>query len=384
MRTGRRPLKYANACGACAVSRHGCTPAYPALGTGVLSRRGVVRPDLRNDTALEQIHWATNRQGRMGGDWSTMRVFAFDHRMQLEEMAGYTPAKGGAFKELCLEPRRCGCRTGGRAMASCATTASGKGAACGEGTGLLDRAAPANGRARDPLELEQELGADCGGLEAWAREDVVKVLCFCHPMTMPDARGTGRRRSGGFRGVAPERAGIPAGGDPSKVGPVDDMTTAHADRTVLRHRRLSRLVEAGADGDGGGVENAIAAIEAHDRHTRGIVVLGLDAPGASWRPVSRWRRHSRWCAGFAVGRTIFGGGAGLAGRADRRRGCGRAMARRYAPALRGSGTGAGGARCGDGGVQAGGAAPSGWGRIPGYLDMKEGFGSGDENAGRSG
>ena len=88
-----RALEYANACGALAVSRHGCTPAYPSLAElEFFLKRGVVRPDLRNDPELEQIHWATNRKG----DWSTMRVFAFDHRMQLEQMPGYTPDRGGA------------------------------------------------------------------------------------------------------------------------------------------------------------------------------------------------------------------------------------------------------------------------------------------------
>ena len=92
-------LKYANACGAFAVSRHGCTPAYPSLAElDFFLERGIVRPDLRNDQALEQIHWSTNRHG----DWSEMRVFAFDHRMQLEEMEGATPEKIGAFKKLCL------------------------------------------------------------------------------------------------------------------------------------------------------------------------------------------------------------------------------------------------------------------------------------------
>jgi len=79
---------YANACGAFAVSRHGCTPAYPSLAEmEFFLARGVVRPDLRNDQPLEQIHWSTNRTGA----WSEMRVFAFDHRMQLEEMEGATP-----------------------------------------------------------------------------------------------------------------------------------------------------------------------------------------------------------------------------------------------------------------------------------------------------
>jgi 5-dehydro-2-deoxygluconokinase len=74
-------LKYANACGAFAVSRHGCTPAYPSLEElEFFFERGIKQPDLRNDAELEQIHWSTNRHG----DWSTMRVFAFDHRMQLE------------------------------------------------------------------------------------------------------------------------------------------------------------------------------------------------------------------------------------------------------------------------------------------------------------
>ena len=41
-------LKYANACGAFAVSRHGCTPAYPSLAElEFFLDRGVVRPDLR-------------------------------------------------------------------------------------------------------------------------------------------------------------------------------------------------------------------------------------------------------------------------------------------------------------------------------------------------
>uniref|UniRef100_UPI0025BBF5DB 5-dehydro-2-deoxygluconokinase n=1 Tax=Marivivens sp. TaxID=1978374 RepID=UPI0025BBF5DB len=93
-------LKYANACGAFAVSRHGCTPAYPSLEElEFFFERGIKQPDLRNDAELEQIHWSTNRHG----DWSTMRVFAFDHRMQLEEMEGYTLARGGEFKELCLK-----------------------------------------------------------------------------------------------------------------------------------------------------------------------------------------------------------------------------------------------------------------------------------------
>ncbi len=175
------PLKYANACGAFAVSRHGCTPAYPSLEElNFFLRRGVMRPDLRNDPELEQLHWSTNRHG----DWSEMRVFAFDHRMQLEAMTGYTLSKSGAFKELCLQAALrvqngqpgygilCDDRIGKRALYA----ASGSGLWIGR---------PCEWPGSRPLTLEPALGLDCGGVSEWARENVVKVLCFCHPDDEP-------------------------------------------------------------------------------------------------------------------------------------------------------------------------------------------------------
>ena len=84
-------LKYVNACGAFAVSHHGCSPAYPSMMEfRFFLRRGVVRPDLRHDSELEQIHWSTNRRSLNAGHWSNLRVFAFDHRAQLEEIEGYS------------------------------------------------------------------------------------------------------------------------------------------------------------------------------------------------------------------------------------------------------------------------------------------------------
>ena len=325
-------LKYANACGAFAVSRHGCTPAYPSLTElEFFLGRGVTRPDLRHDAELEQIHWATNRQGRMGGDWTTMRVFAFDHRMQLEEMAGYTPAKGGAFKELCLEAALrvqdgrpgygilCDNRIGKRALHAAS------------GTGLwIGR--PCEWPGSRPLELEPELGADCGGLEAWAREDVVKVLCFCHP---DDDAGMRAAQEATVRRLfeASRRNGLEFLLEviPSKVGPVDDMTTArlieqfYAIGVYPDWWKLEPMVTAAA------WENAIAAIEAHDRHTRGIVVLGLDAPEAELAASFAVAAAFPLVRGFAVGRTIFGAVARdwLAGRIDDEAAVS-AMAARYA------------------------------------------------------
>ncbi|SIS99781.1 bifunctional 5-dehydro-2-deoxygluconokinase/5-dehydro-2-deoxyphosphogluconate aldolase [Paracoccus saliphilus] len=296
-------LKYANACGAFAVSRHGCTPAYPSLTElEFFLKRGVIRPDLRNDAELEQIHWATNRHG----DWSSMRVFAFDHRIQLEDMEGYTPEKGGAFKELCLKAALrvadgrpgygilCDNRIGKRALHAAS------------GTGLwIGR--PCEWPGSRPLELEPELGPDCGGLQEWARENVVKVLCFCHPdddaATRADQEATVKRLF-----TAARRDGLEFLLEiiPSKVGPVDDQTTA-----IL----IRQFYAAGIYPDWWKLEplktraawsNAISAIEEHDRHTRGIVVLGLDAPEAELAASFEVAAGFDLVRGFAVGRTIFG------------------------------------------------------------------------------
>lgn len=299
-------LRYANACGAFAVSRHGCTPAYPSKAElEFFLERGVVRPDLRHDRELEQIHWSTNR----AADWPELRVFAFDHRIQLEEMAGATPDKIGAFKKLCLEAALrvqdgrpgygilCDNRLGRAALHA----ASGSGLWIGR---------PCEWPGSRPLALEPELGSDCGGLDEWARENVVKVLCFCHPDDNPEMReqqeATVKRL---WEASRRNRLEFLLELIPSKVGPVDDDTTA----TLIR-----QFYAAGVWPDWWKLEpmtsrtawaNAIAAIETHDRHTRGIVVLGLDAPEAELSASLTAAAGFPLVKGFAVGRTIFGDAA---------------------------------------------------------------------------
>lgn len=301
--TWPRALEYANACGALAVSRHGCTPAYPSLEElRFFLRRGVARPDVRNDAALEQVHWATNRRDA----WPAARIFAFDHRMQIEEMAGYTPERGGAFKELCLRAALevqagrpgygilCDNRIGRRALHAAS------------GTGLwIGR--PCEWPGSRPLALEPELGPDCGGLEEWPRDNVVKVLCFCHPDDDP-ALSAGQEETVRRLFTAARRNGLEFLLEiiPSKVGPVDDTTPAAL---------ISRFYAAGIYPDWWKLEPlrtraaweaAIAAIEENDAHTRGIVVLGLDAPEAQLAASFEVAAGFGLVKGFAVGRTIFG------------------------------------------------------------------------------
>ena len=296
-------LKYANACGAFAVSRHGCTPAYPSEAElAFFLSRGVVNPALRHDAELEQIHWSTNRPG----DWQDIRIFAFDHRKQLEDMDGASPARIGAFKQLCLAAALsvqdgrhgygilCDNRLGRKALHA----ASGTGLWIGRPTELPG--------AR-PLRLEPEVGDDCGQLVEWARENVVKALCFCHPDDSPTLRAeqeaTVHRL---FTAARRNRLEFLLEIIPSKVAPVDDDTVATL---------IDQFYAAGIYPDWWKLEpmqsrtawqKAIDAIERHDGHTRGIVVLGLDAPEAELAASFRVAAAFPLVKGFAVGRTIFG------------------------------------------------------------------------------
>jgi 5-dehydro-2-deoxygluconokinase len=306
-------LSYANACGAFAVSRHGCTPAYPSWAElRFFLERGVTVPALRKDAELEQVHWATTRHG----DWPVLRVFAFDHRSQLEEMDGATAAKIGRFKGLCLAAALevqagrpgygvlCDGRLGREALWAAA------------GTGLwIGRPAEAPGSR--PLRLEPELGADVGELGEWPLAHVVKVLCFCHPAD-DDALWAEQlavlRRL--FEAARRNRLELLMEVIPSKVGPVDEATLPAV---------IGRIYEAGIFPDWWKLEPlgsaaawaaASAAIRARDPNVRGIVVLGLEAPEAELAASFALAAREPLVKGFAVGRTIFAGAARgwLAGR----------------------------------------------------------------------
>ncbi|MFN7268696.1 MAG: 5-dehydro-2-deoxygluconokinase [Cereibacter sp.] len=295
-------LTYANACGAFAVSRHGCTPAYPSLQElQFFLERGVKVPALRKDAALEQMHWATNRTR----DWPDLRVFAFDHRMQLEVMDGATPEKIGAFKLLCLEAALqvsggkgghgilCDSRLGRQALYSAA------------GTGLWI-ARPAEWPGSRPLTLEPEIGPDCGGLSEWPLDHVVKVLCFYHPGDTAEMKaGQEAVVTRLFHAARRNRLELLLEIIPSKVGPVTDSTSAEV---------IQRFYDIGVFPDWWKLEpfatdaawsNACAAITRNDPHTRGVVVLGLDAAESALAASLALAARHDLVKGFAVGRTIF-------------------------------------------------------------------------------
>ena len=326
-------LRIANACGALAVSRHGCTPAYPSeIELRDFLENGPATSAVRHDTRLEHIHWATNRSRA----WPSLRVFAFDHRAHLEEIAresGAAMRRGaadrgdatdrivgdsrdapedtavtariGAFKRLCLEAALqvadgrdgygilCDGRLGRDALYAAA------------GTGLwIGR--PVERPGSRPLRLE--IGDDIGSaLAEWPAEHVVKVLCFFRPDDPEDLRAdqeaTVKRLAEAARANALD---FLAEIIPSKFGPVDDTTTAAV---------IERFYEIGVHPDwwklepmvsDGAWRNVCGSIDACDPHCRGIVVLGLDAPFEDLQASFQVAARHEMVKGFAVGRTIFG------------------------------------------------------------------------------
>ena len=270
-----------------------------------MSLGGIKRADLRNDVELEQVHWATNR----AGVWSSVKTFAFDHRLQLEEMDGYTLKKGAAFKELCLQAALqvqdgrpgygilCDNRIGRSALHKAT------------GTGLwIGR--PTERPGLRPIEFEPELGEDLGKFREWARENVVKLLVFVHPDDDVETQQEHITRVKRLF-TAARRNGLEFLLEiiPSKVGPVDDETSA----TLIQS-----FYDAGVYPDWWKLEpfkteaawqNAVEAIERNDPRTRGIVVLGLDAPEAELAASFALAAKQPLVKGFAVGRTIFGDAA---------------------------------------------------------------------------
>lgn len=295
-------LKYANACGAFAVSRHGCTPAYPSWEElQFFFDYQIKRPDLRNDVLLEQVHWATNRHL----DWVELKVFAFDHRSQMEEMKGATAEKIGEFKSLCLQAALqvsggekgfgilCDGRLGQEALFTAADTD-------------LWVGRPAEWPGSRPLDIEPDLGADFGRLSEWPRDQVVKVLCFCHP---DDDHGLWKQQiltvKRLFDACRRNQLEFLLEVLPSKAGAVDDMTTALViqrfyDESIFPDWwKLEPLLTVAA------WRNVIDAIERNDAHTRGIVILGLGETEEKLAQSFSIAATYPLVKGFAVGRTIF-------------------------------------------------------------------------------
>ncbi len=298
--------KYANACGAFAVSRHGCAPAVPSFTElEYFFAHGSKERALRKDAKLEQVHWATTRTKH----WPQLLAMAFDHRAQLEQMAdaaGISHEHIPYFKGLCLKAAREA--AGGRPDFGILLDDR-------FGRDALDEASGEALWIGRPIELPGAIplrfegGPDVGcTLREWPTRHCVKCLILYHPddpeALRAEQEAQALRLFDACRRtfhellleIVPSRS----------AAPVDETTLA---RAIERFYALGICPDWWKlpDPQSQAAWDAIAAaIARHDPHCRGVLLLGLDAPPETLEASFALAARQPVCKGFAVGRTIFG------------------------------------------------------------------------------
>ncbi len=314
-----RCARYANACGALVVSRHGCAPAMPTrveLDYFIAHAASIPRPD--QDVTLTRLHRVTAPRTPR----EEVFAFAFDHRnpfFDLAQQAGADESRLPKLKQLLVE-------------AVAETEAAGKlqgkvGLLCDDRYGQ-DALNAATGRGwwigrpvelpgSNPLEFDR--GRSIGTtLTSWPAEHVAKCLVAYHPDDSVEHR---------LAQEAQVRAlydAVQASGHELLLEIIPPKSRPRADDTVLR--ALKRLYNLGIYPEWWKLEpmspaqwKAVDALIAErDPHCRGVVLLGLNASVDTLAAGFRDAQGSRSCRGFAVGRTIFQepSGAWLAGSID--------------------------------------------------------------------
>src|SRR6266568_2405139 len=298
--------RYANACGALVVSRHGCAPAMPTrveLDYYLAHAAEIPRPD--QDATLTRLHRVTAPRVPR----EEVFAFAFDHRNAFFEMAqsvGADEARLPALKRLFVE----------------AVAETERALGIGASIGLLcddrygqDALNAATGRGwwiGRPVELpgSNPLVFDRGRsigihLVSWPVEHVVKCLVRYHPDEALETRLENEAQ------VRTLYDAVQMTGHELLLEIIPPPSLPRAADTVLR--ALKRFYNLGVYPEWWKLEPMAAAewraidalIAERDPYCRGVLLLGLNASTEKLASSFRDARASRTCRGFAVGRTIF-------------------------------------------------------------------------------
>ena len=306
-------LRYANACGALVVSRHGCTPAMPTvpeLDYYLDNSSEIDRPD--QDQWLNHLHRVTTRnRAAVTGD---LHIHAFDHRSQLIDMAravGAPLERIAPLKALLLQATLDVIESEGlqgQAGILADDTFGQDTLNAATGTGLWI-ARPVEVPGSRPLALER--GDSIGSqFISWPAEHIVKCLVFYHPDDENNLRHAQERQVMNLW-----RACQISGHEllleiiPPKV---NGERCADHDEAVLRS--VKRFYNLNVLPDWWKLPNlakeTLQAIEdlidERDPHCHGMVILGLDAPIAELAEDFKATAGVKRVRGFAVGRSIFG------------------------------------------------------------------------------
>lgn len=299
--------RYANACGALVVSRHGCAPAMPTkqeLDDYLQREQTVKRPD--RDIRLNHLHRVTTRKRQ----WSELCVFAFDHRKQLVDMArdvGADIERIPVLKNLLLTAAQAATVEAGLQGNSgiLADTTYGQAALntiTGQGWWI---GRPVELPGSRPLRLEHgNIGSQ---LVDWPQEHVVKCLVFYHPQ---DAEPLRREQD---ELIVDVYRGCCKSGHEFLLEVILPENGADKDQSHYL-ATLEHFYRLGVQPDWWKLPPLSAAnwqkvgelIETYDPFCRGVLILGLDSPQETLKAGFAAAADARWVKGFAVGRTIFG------------------------------------------------------------------------------
>ncbi|MDP3810242.1 MAG: 5-dehydro-2-deoxygluconokinase [Hydrogenophaga sp.] len=311
-------LRYANACGALVVSRHGCAPAMPSwVELNHFLSEGSSFSRLREDEQLEHLHRTTTRtpQGR------SLAILAFDHRAQLEELAtrfGASVERIARFKQLVAQAaehgylqERASQRSRDRAGAA-DFPASGVIVDGRHGSAVLNRLTgtgvwigrPVEQPGSRPLAFEDrdQVGL---ALRTWPAEQVVKCLLSHHP---DDDSEMAQQQIASVKALA---LACRTTGHELLLELIPPRDLPSASDTVARG--VQQIYNAGIrpdwwklpppDVQGWALLSDIVA--RHDPHCRGVLLLGLEATEAQLWHGFQASAGQTLCKGFAVGRTLF-------------------------------------------------------------------------------
>jgi 5-dehydro-2-deoxygluconokinase len=298
--------RYANACGALVVSRHGCAPAMPTrveLDYYLAHADQIPRPD--QDATLNRLHRVT--APRVARD--EVYAFAFDHRNQFFELAQETGADTERLKKLkqlfveAVAQTEAERRLDGRVGLLCDDRfgQDALNAATGRGWWI---GRPVEVPGSQPVVFDR--GRSVGStLVSWPAEHVVKCLVQFHPDDAIDVRLENEAQIGALYEA------VQASGHELMLEIIPSRAHPQHDDTV--YRAMKRLYNLGifpewwklAAMSPAPWRAVDALIAERDPHCRGVVVLGLAASVDELAAGFRDARESTSCRGFAVGRTIF-------------------------------------------------------------------------------
>lgn len=293
---------WANACAALVVSRHGgaqAMPSFAELSAFLRKAESLAGKEPDRDGEIRRLHRVAERRER----WADVAILAFDHRAEMEERTD-DPAVLTRAKGLIAEGARYGAHAAGLPHPHVIVDDR-------YGASVLSRLSGSGSFLARPIEIPGsrpvafEGGLDVGlTLARWPREHVVK--CLVRYATFDDESLCAAQEA---RVKALYEACCATGRELmlELITEGDDVFDAPA--AMRRFYRLGVFPDwwklPPPPGDVGWATLG-TVIEEHDRHCRGVLMLGLDQePDELERVLAHAAATTRVCRGFAIGPTIW-------------------------------------------------------------------------------